>query len=130
MTTEQNALPVIDRILELRRCPLVESNGTQGWAQDLVATGFPTVAADGVREVEEAIDADASLAVARNARMEAYAPARDAFLSFKRVVRTACGSKSREYHRIHVRSAESAEPVEPRVPSPAPQVPEPVPSPA
>ena len=60
---------------------------------------------DVVRNIEEAIAASKKLSEAKEKRAEAYGPTYDAFLRFKRVVRSALGPSSKQYRRIHGRAA-------------------------
>jgi len=105
--TDTDKMNAIETLLDV-----VEAAASQGWAQDLLSGPFGTVGPSTVKEIDEAIRADASLSAARQARAQAYGPAYDEYLSFKRVVRMACGPRSREYHRIHLRSVQPGEPQE------------------
>jgi len=95
---------------------VLETNAAEPWAKALLDGDFGKLAPETVREIDEANRADATVAAARKARAEAYGVAYDQYLSFKRVVRSACGPTSREYHRIHLRSVDGTEPEEPVAP--------------
>lgn len=75
------------------------------WADDLLNGDFGAASAKAVKELTEAIAANAELSTAVGKRAEAYGPAYEALLSFKRVVRSALGSSSKPYRRLHGRSA-------------------------
>jgi hypothetical protein len=123
--TDTDKMDAIETLHEV-----LEANATAGWAQDLLAGDFGKLAPKTVQEIDEAIHADATLAAARKARAEAYGRAYDEYLSFKRVVRSACGSSSREYRRIHLKSFEPGQPEEPVEPTPVNPTPGPTPPPA
>ncbi|MCU0689902.1 MAG: hypothetical protein MUF54_00740 [Polyangiaceae bacterium] len=116
--TDTDKMDAIESLQEV-----LEANGAAGWSQDLLGGDFGRLAPDTIREIDEAIQADASLTAARRARAQAFGPAYEAYLSFKRVVRAACGSVSREYRRIHMRSTESEELDEEPTPSAEPTAP-------
>jgi hypothetical protein len=103
--TDTDKMDAIESLQEV-----LEANGAAGWAQDLLGGDFGRLAPDTIREIDEAIQVDASLAAARRARAQAFGPAHEAYLSFKRLVRAACGPTSRDYRRIHIRSMEAEEP--------------------
>jgi len=128
--TDTDKMDAIETLLEV-----LEVHANEGWAKELLDGEFGKLAPEAVREIDEGMRADATLSAARSARSAAYGPAYDAYLSFKRVVRAACGPKSREYHRIHVRSVDGTEPEEPVAPvepvvPPAPPTPPTPPTPA
>lgn len=75
------------------------------WAAAELAGEFGRLAPDTIREIEEWIQANKDLQHARDARVTAAGVAYERFIAFKDVVRQAYGSKSRQYKRIHLRSA-------------------------
>lgn len=75
------------------------------WADEILAGPLGTKGADVVREIQEGIAASKALSKAREDRAAAYGPTYDAFLRFKRVVRSALGPSSKQYRRIHGRAA-------------------------
>ena len=83
----------------------VDDHTGQAWADDILAGPLGTKGPDVVRNIEEAIAASKNLSEAREKRAEAYGPTYDAFLRFKRVVRSALGPSSKQYRRIHGRAA-------------------------
>lgn len=83
----------------------VDDHAGQPWADEILAGPLGTKGADVVREIQEAIAASKSLSKAREDRANAYGPTYDAFLRFKRVVRSALGPSSKQYRRIHGRAA-------------------------
>lgn len=83
----------------------IDDHVGQGWADGLLAGPLGTKGADTVREIEEGIVASKAVAKARDERAKAYGPTYDAFLRFKRVVRSALGPSSKQYRRIHGRAA-------------------------
>ncbi len=87
----------------------VDDHTGQAWADDILAGPLGTKGPDVVRNIEEAIAASKNLSEAREKRAVAYGPTYDAFLRFKRVVRSALGSSSKQYRRIHGRAAARAE---------------------
>jgi hypothetical protein len=91
------------------------------WAKKLLEGKFGTLAASVIGGLGGADQASTDLASARAARAQAYGPAYQQYLAFKNVVREVYGSHSRQYRRIHLRTAASAD-VEAEEPpaSPAP----------
>lgn len=73
------------------------------WADELLKGDFGTLAPKVIQELSESEAADAQLLEARQARSEAYGPAHDHYIAFKRLVRAQYGASSIEYRRIHVR---------------------------
>ena len=84
---------------------LDERDESEPWAAEQLAGDFGRLAPDTIREVEEWIQANKDLQRARDARIASVALAHERFVAFKNVVRQAYGSKSRQYKRIHLRSA-------------------------
>jgi len=107
VATDTDKMVAIETLIEV-----LEARVSEAWAKELLDGAFGKQAPSVVKEIDDAIQADAALAEARAARAEAYGLAYDEYLSFKRVVRAACGPTSREYHRIHLRSVEPGKPEE------------------
>jgi hypothetical protein len=119
------------------------------WAAALAQGEFGQKASVAVKAIKEATAANAVLGQAREARATAYGPAYEGYLKYKRVVRDARGSKSKEYRRIHVRDGSvpvdeggekapaqpaagqgTQEGTSPANPTPQPAAPSPTPQPA
>jgi hypothetical protein len=98
----------------------LEERQAEPWALELLTGEFGTLAPQAIRETNEAIGANKALAKARDARSQAYGVAYERYLAFKRVVREAYGSTSKQYKRIHLRLVGPAEGDEP---APAPVTP-------
>ena len=63
-----------------------------------------------VKELYEAIEANKVRSSARTERAKAYGPTYEKYIAFKRVVRSARGPHSKEYHhRIHIRGTAGGE---------------------
>jgi hypothetical protein len=80
----------------------------QSWADGLLNGEFGAESADVMAKLSESILVNKALSEAVTARAEAFEPAYAAFMAFKRVVRHALGAKSKQYKRLHIRSAKSA----------------------
>jgi hypothetical protein len=88
---------------------VVDDHHATTWAAELVTGTFGQMAQPTIVELEEAIASSKVLAAARTTRAAAFAPAYEAYLRFKRVVRDAIGGKSVEYRRIHLRGSPAAD---------------------
>jgi hypothetical protein len=75
----------------------------EAWADAQLQGAFGVSGAKAVTSMKEAIAASKALSKAREDRASAYEPAYVGYLAFKRVVRDALGSKSKQYKRIHLR---------------------------
>jgi len=75
----------------------------EAWADAQLQGAFGVSGAKAVTSMKEAIAANKALSKAREDRASAYEPAYVGYLAFKRVVRDALGSKSKQYKRIHLR---------------------------
>ena len=113
--TDTDQLNAIEALLDV-----LDEHTVQAWADEQAQSEFGTKAAGTVKELNEAIGANKLLSEAREARARSYGPAYERYLRFKRVVRDALGSKSKQYKRIHLRGAAAgkaedsrAEPVAP-----------------
>jgi hypothetical protein len=95
------------------------------WAKTLLEGAFGTQAAIVLKDLHDETESNKALSRARTDRAKAYGPTHEKYMSFKHVVRAACGPHSKEYHRIHMRGT-AAEDV---VVDPNAQVPAPAPSP-
>ena len=118
----------VERLLDA-----IDDHPDAPWAKTLLEGEFGKRAPLVIKEIDEATAADRNLMSARNERAKAYGPTYEAYLSFKRVVRSALGPASKEYRSIHIRSNGSieddpAEPNQPNQPTPVnPPVNPPVP---
>lgn len=100
LNTDTDQLNAIEALLNV-----LDDHAGQPWADEQAQSGFGTKAAGTVKELNEAIAANKTLSAAREARARAYGPAYEKYLRFKRVVRDALGSTSKQYKRIHLRAA-------------------------
>jgi hypothetical protein len=98
--TDTDTLNAIKRLLDI----LAESAG-QPWADALLQGELSTKGAATIKALNESIAANKALNKAQIARAQAYGPAYESYLSFKRVVRDALGSGSKQYRRIHLRAS-------------------------
>ncbi|EYF08989.1 hypothetical protein [Chondromyces apiculatus] len=87
----------------------LDDHAGETWADELAQGAFGQLAARTVKEVNEALHADRTLGMAREARASAYGPAFERYLRFKRAVRDALGPKSRQFQRIHLRAPNHAD---------------------
>jgi hypothetical protein len=65
-----------------------------------------------MKDLEDAIASNKALAEARDARAEAYGPAYEKLVVFRRVVRDALGSRSKQYKRLQLKQRKNAAPEE------------------
>ena len=98
--TDTDQLNAIEALLDV-----LDEHAGQAWADEQAQSGFGKKAAGAVKELNEAIVANKALAEAREVRARSYGPAYERYLRFKRVVRDALGSTSKQYKRIHLRVA-------------------------
>jgi hypothetical protein len=98
--TDTDQLNAIEALLDV-----LDEHAGQGWADEQAQSGFGKKAAGTVKELNEAIVANKALSEAREVRARSYGPAYERYLRFKRVVRDALGSTSKQYKRIHLRGA-------------------------
>jgi hypothetical protein len=98
--TDTDKLKAIEDLLDA-----IDDHVGEDWADKLLQDAFAVKAPQTIKEVNEAIAANKALSQAQEKRAEAYGPAYERYLRFKRVVREALGSKSKQYKRIHLRSA-------------------------
>jgi hypothetical protein len=91
----------------------------EAWADQQIQGAFGVAGAKAVASMEEAVAANKTLSKARETRASAYGPAYDGYIAFKRVVRDALGSKSKQYKRIHLRDADAGENASSEAPRPA-----------
>jgi len=118
LKTDTDKLNAIERLLDI-----LDDHVGQPWADTLLSGEFGQRGAAALKEVREAIAASKVLQKARGERAQAYGPAYEAWLGWKRVVRDALGSTSPQYRRIHVRSSGAADDVAEPAPEPAPAPP-------
>jgi len=108
LDTDTDKLNAIEALLDV-----FDEYVGQPWADEQRQGEFGQRAAAAVKELGESIAANRELEAARNERAEAFGPAYEAFIRFKRVVRDALGSASKAYRSIHVRSPTAVEAEEP-----------------
>lgn len=98
----------------------VEKHKPEPWAEALLSGEFGTKAPLVVAEIDQAVQASKDLTAACDARAAAFGQSYEKFLAFKRVVRSAFGPTSKQYHRIHVHTraeADDAQPVDAAIPA-------------
>jgi hypothetical protein len=83
---------------------ILEHKG-EPWADDLIAGPFGQLAPVAGPKIQDAVNANIALTKARLDRQKAYPAAYEAFVKFKKVVRTGLGRTSKQYQRINVREA-------------------------
>lgn len=98
--TDTDKIDAIEDLIDL-----IDDHVGTAWADELLAGDFGTKAPTTVREIRERIAADKNLSTAQNERAAAFGATYTALLAFKRVVRAALGSKSKQYRRIHQRAS-------------------------
>lgn len=81
---------------------LVDRTG-EAWADDLRQGEFGQKAAATIQALDEAIAAANALQKAQGARVAAYEAAWPAFVSFRRLVKSALGASSNQHQRLRVR---------------------------
>lgn len=115
----------------------------EAWADALLQGDFGTQAPEYVQFLTDSIQAGNDLQAARKERAESFDPAWQAFVGYKRLVRSFFGPAARQYKRLHVRTVAGGEedeappeegeaplPEEGEAPEPTPAtVPVPVPAP-
>lgn len=104
LPTDTDRLNAIETLVDV-----VDDYETTTWANDVLQGPFGQKAAATMAEFDEAITAHKRLGEARTTRANAFDPAYEAYLRFKRVVRDAYGATSVEYKRIHLRGSSSGE---------------------
>lgn len=112
-TTDTDTLYAIETLIEA-----VEDHVGQKWADDLLSGEFGVASAAAVKELTESIAANKELSTAVADRAAALGPAYEGLVAFKRVVRNALGSTSKQYQRLHVRSSGNDDELE-EAPAPA-----------
>jgi hypothetical protein len=110
--TDTDKLNAIESLIDR-----LDDHVAEAWAEEQAKGTFGQLAPRTVIELNEAIAANKALAEAREERAEAYGPAYERYLRFKRVVRDGLGAKSKQYKRIHVRAASAEEEPEGTPPS-------------
>jgi hypothetical protein len=98
--TDTDQLNAIEKLLDI-----IDDHAGEPWADALLQGEFGTKGAAAVKELNESIAANKALNKAQMARAQAYGPAYESYLSFKRVVRDALGPGSKQYRRIHLRAS-------------------------
>jgi hypothetical protein len=85
----------------------IETSTGEGWADELLAGDFGTMAPEAIREIDESVLASAARKGAAEARAAAAGPAYEEYLSFKAAVLAGMGRKSAAYQRLtrHLRSS-------------------------
>lgn len=81
---------------------LVTPHAGQAWADALLGGEFGQTAPAAIQQLNECILARNALQRAKADRAEAFEPAWDAYVRFKRLVRNSLGSAARQYRRIHL----------------------------
>lgn len=98
-TTDTDILYAIETLIDI-----IDDHVGQKWADDLLSGEFGTASAKAVKELTESIAANKDLSAAISTRAGSFGPAYEGFLAFKRVVRDALGSTSKQYQRLHLRT--------------------------
>jgi hypothetical protein len=96
--TDTDKRRAIERLVEI-----ITPHAGQPWADALLQGEFGQSAGAAVQQLNAAIEAQNALQKAKSDRTAALKPAWDAFLRFKRLVRSTLGSTARQYRRIHLR---------------------------
>lgn len=104
LTTDTDRMNAVEQLLNL-----LTENSSAAWADEQASGEFGIKAPKTVKELDEAITANKAFCKARDDRATTYGPAWERYLSFKRVVRDAYGPTSKQYKRIHIRSAGSGD---------------------
>jgi hypothetical protein len=103
--TDTDTLHAIEKLLDI-----LAEYASQPWADALLQGELGTQGAATVKALNASIAANKALNKAQMARSQAYGPAYESYLAFKRVVRDALGPGSKQYRRIHLRASPVATP--------------------
>lgn len=88
---------------------VITAHTGQAWADDLLKGEFGAASAKAIDAITKAISAKKALDKAVDNRAGAYAPAYKGLVAFRRVVRDALGTSSKQYQRLHVRASPDGE---------------------
>jgi len=102
--TDTDKRSAIQRLVDL-----ITPHAGQPWADALLQGVFGQTAAKTIQQINEAIEAQNALQRAKTERSHCFQPAWGAYIRFKRLVRDTFGSTARQYRRIHLRNASTAE---------------------
>jgi hypothetical protein len=100
--TDTDTLVAVSDVLSI-----VQLHAGEPWAEQLLADSFGTLAPAVKTALEDAIAANKALWIAQRDRADAFGPAYEAFLSFKRAVRADLGASSPHYRRLRTYTAPS-----------------------
>lgn len=100
--TDTDKISALDKLMNA-----LDEHKAEPWAAELLQGEFGTQAASVVTLIRDGVTASKNLAAARTERQAALPAAYDAFIQYKRLVRTVLGSASKQYQRIHVRELEA-----------------------
>lgn len=106
-TTDTDKLYAIETLISV-----IQEYTGEVWADDLLSGEFGATSAAAVKALSSLINASTEQAAAVQDRAAAFEPAYAAFVAFRRVVRGALGSSSKQYRRLHVRSTKGAKEAE------------------
>jgi len=81
-------------------------HSNEAWADELLTGEFGIMGTAAAKELRDEIASNKALSKARGLRAEAFEPAYQSFLSWKRVVRDALGPRSKQYQRLHIPSGQ------------------------
>jgi hypothetical protein len=98
--TDTDKMTAIESLLDA-----IDDHVGTPWADEVLSGEFGERAPQAIKEISESVEANKSLAGAKQARAAAYGPAYEKYLAFKRVVRDVHGPASKEYKRIHLRAS-------------------------
>lgn len=107
LATDTDKLNAIKSILGA-----LSKHAGEKWADDILAGDFGAQGPKAAKDLEDAIASNKALAQARDARAEAYGLAYEKLVVFRRVVRDALGSRSKQYKRLQLKQRKSAAPEE------------------
>jgi hypothetical protein len=103
LTTDTDKLNAIKSILGA-----LNKHVGEKWADDILAGDFGVQGPKAAKDLTDAIASNMALANARDSRAEAYGPAYEKLLLFRRVVRDALGARSKQYKRLQLKQRKKA----------------------
>lgn len=88
---------------------IITPHAGEDWADELLQGDFGTLGTLFIGYLNDAIQAANDLQAAKTERAASFEPAWQAFIAFRRVVRSQFGPKARQHRRLQVRKVESDE---------------------
>jgi len=99
LTTDTDKLAAIEWLMNS-----IQASAGKLWADNLLTGDFGVCATETMAAIRALVTAGKALTKAKMDRADAYEPTNEMYVAFKRVVRDALGSGSKEYQRIRLRA--------------------------